>query len=186
MSINNAECPECGRGFAKWDKNDPKTCPDCTIKLQQAEIDRLTADVAEQKAEVEDFYNRAVALTNDVASLEDDLTDLACRYERVYRMAFGYRNEANRYLKSIDNFKKENSELKRQLDESNNVRWLRGDKIFDLESENARLREALCFYADENNYKRHTRWDPPNGERIVWFPVLDDRGVIAKSARGEA
>jgi hypothetical protein len=153
MSINNAECPECGRGFARWDKKDPKTCPGCTIKLQQDEIDRLTAEVVKlekDKFEIAKYaggqkmlYEGALDMVmeqmenagqakNESYRLGQDLTDLACLYERL----------------RIDSDKQILNYFYQMADTDG--------KLYDVEVENAKLREALSQIGESLNriYKR--------------------------------
>lgn len=52
-------------------------------------------------------------------------------------------------------------------------------RVDELEGENARLREALAFYANEKSYQDYDEWSPGTSD------VMSDHGRKAKSALEE-
>jgi len=197
MSINNAECPECGQGFHRWDKNDPKTCSDCTIKLQQAEIERLTAEVETLKEADRQWFMRCDSMKaeiNRLSRISSKVGDANVELHKIYS---------------------ENAALRAEVDESYTMMAGKDDIILDAwqdiddlaclyeqifyaydfwwslvnkaVAENAKLREALGFYADEKHHRNRTRRYSESGEYLGWFTDIEfDDGAIARAARGEA
>ena len=51
-------------------------------------------------------------------------------------------------------------------------------KLMEVAEENRRLREALGFYADKENWKRKKKPD----EHWEFFPAISDGGEVARGA----
>lgn len=87
----------------------------------------------------------------------------------------------DRFQAALDAPPEPNEKLKALM--RNGAPWTR-DRIAELEAENARLREALQFYADDQNYRLNGALDP-NGS---WF-IGSDKARVAlarPAASGDA
>lgn len=66
------------------------------------------------------------------------------------------------------------------------VSYTRTDIVTALRGENERLREALRFYGDKNNSKKHDGYVPGNWIEINGVLLFDpDNGQRAREALGE-
>ena len=80
----------------------------------------------------------------------------------------------------------EQAERVQELEEENiNLKAIKAgneELIKILEQQNKRYREALEFYADENNYREHDLKGIVPPRSIAYKPILHDYGSIARKA----
>jgi cell division protein FtsB len=128
---------------------------DRLVKEQQARIDRLRRDFDESVAQ-------SLALKAEIDEYEK---------QRVSMQA-----EIDRLTAEVERLKAEVEKANRWAEESADA----NRNMCEYIAENAKLREALGFYAREDTYQ------PIDPHSLVrYYPIFSDSGAIARAARGE-